>query len=101
MAIYVFYSSFKMIIANTKGILINDEANDELKEEIKKELENFKGITITKIKVIKMSSYYSVFLQIDVNDNLKIKDFIVLQDKIKKQIKSSNKLIKYIDIEPV
>ena len=101
MAIYVFYASLKMIIANTKGILINDEANDELKEEIKKELENFKGITITKIKVIKMSSYYSVFLQIDVDNNLKIKDFIIIQDKIKKQLKSSNKLIKYIDIEPI
>ena len=101
MAIYVFYASLKMIIANTKGILINDEANEELKEEIKKELENFKGITITKIKVIKMSSYYSVFLQIDVNNNLKIKDFIVIQDKIKKQLKTSNKLIKYIDIEPI
>ena len=101
MAIYVFYASYKMIIANTKGILINDYENEEMKEEIKKELENIKGINITKIKIIKMSAYYSVFLQIDVNDNLKIKDFIILQDKIKKQLKTKNKLIKYIDIEPI
>ena len=101
MAIYVFYAAFKMIISNINGILLNDEANEELKEKIKKDLENIKGINITKIKIIKMSSYYSVFLQIDVNDNLKIKDFIILQDKIKKQIKTSNKLIKYIDIEPI
>lgn len=101
MAIYVFYASLKMIISNINGMLLNDEANEELKEKIKKDLENIKGINITKIKIIKMSSYYSVFLQIDVNDNLKIQDFIILQDKIKKQIKTSNKLIKYIDIEPV
>ena len=101
MAIYVFYASLKMIISNINGMLLNDEANEELKEKIKKDLENIKGINITKIKIIKMSSYYSVFLQIDVNDNLKIKDFIILQDEIKKQIKKSNKLIKYIDIEPV
>jgi len=100
MAIYVFYASLKMIILNVNGILLNDEANDDIKYDIKKELENIKKINITKIKVIKMSSYYSVFLQIDVNDNLKIKDFIILQNKIKKILRK-NKLIKYIDIEPV
>ena len=89
-----------MIILNINGILLNDEANDDIKNDIKKELENIKKINITKIKVIKMSSYFSVFLQIDVNDNLKIKEFIKLQNKIKKILRK-NKLIKYIDIEPV
>lgn len=101
MAIYVFYTSIKMIVSNVQGILINDEHNDEIKEDIIKELELFKDLRIKNLKIIKMSSYYSVFLQIDVDDNLKIKDFLKIEKKIKQHIKSTNKLVKYIDIEPL
>ena len=101
MAIYVFYTSIKMIVSNVQGILINDEHNDEIKEDIIKKLELFKDLRIKNLKIIKMSSYYSVFLQIDVDDNLKIKDFLKIEKKIKQHIKSTNKLIKYIDIEPL
>lgn len=48
-----------------------------------------------------MSYYYSVFLQIDVNNNIKIKDFLKMEKTIKKRLKSMNKSIKYIDIEPL
>ena len=34
MAIYVFYTSIKMIISNVRGILTNDEENNEIIEEI-------------------------------------------------------------------
>ena len=101
MAIYVFYTSINMIISNVRGILINDENNEELKEEIVKELEKIKDLHITNIKVIKLSYYYSVFLQVDLSDDLKIKDFIKLEQKIKKRIKDTNNLIKFIDIEPL
>lgn len=101
MAIYVFYTSIRMIVSNIRGILINDENNDEVKEEIIKELEKIKNLNIVSIKVIKMSYYYSVFLQIDIDDNLKIKDFIKLEQKIKKHIKNTHELIKFIDIEPL
>ena len=36
MALYIFYTSIKMIISNIRGILINDEENDDIKETIKK-----------------------------------------------------------------
>lgn len=100
MAIYVFYTSIKMIISNIHGILINDENNDELKEKIISELKCFKDIQIRNIRVIKLSYYYSVFLVIDVNDDIKIKDFLRLERKIKRHIKEVNKLIKFIDVEP-
>ena len=89
-----------MIISNIHGILINDENNDELKEEIISELKCFKNIQIRNIRVIKLSYYYSVFLVIDVNDDIRIKDFLRLERKIKRQIKGVNKLIKFIDVEP-
>ena len=101
MAIYVFYISIKMIISNIRGILINDKENDELKEEIKKELEHYKDLHINKIKVIKISYYYAIFLQIDINNNVKIKDFIRIEKKIKNKLKSINKLIKFVDIKPM
>lgn len=42
MAIYVFYTSIKMIIQNVRGILTNDEENTEVKEEVVNELSKFK-----------------------------------------------------------
>ena len=101
MAIYVFYISIQMIVSNIRGILINDKENDDVKDDIIKELEKFKKIHVTKIRIIKISYYYSVFLQIDVDDNIKIKDFLTIEKKVKKQLKSLNKLIRFIDVEPV
>ena len=48
-----------------------------------------------------MSSYYSVFLQVKVDENISIKKYIELEKKLKSQLKSKNKLIRFIDIEPV
>ena len=99
MAIYIFYTSVKIIISNIRGILTNDEGNDALKEEIKKEFDKYKEFNIIDIKIIKMSYYYNIFLKINVKENIRIKEFIKIEKKIKKDIKSFNKLIKYIDIE--
>lgn len=101
MAIYVFYISIKMIVANVRGILINDIDNEEMKEEILKELEHFKQFKIKSVRVIKISYYYSVFLQIDVNNEIRIKDFIRIERKIKSRLRSNNQLIKFVDIEPL
>ena len=100
-AIYIFYTATKIIISNIRGILVNDKENEELKDEIINELSHYKSIKIKKLKIIKMSYYYTVFLQIDINNNTKIKDFLRIEKKIKKELKSKYKLIKYIDIEPM
>ena len=101
MAIYVFYTSFKMIIGNIRGMLINDIENNEIKEKMIKELDKFKGLNCKNIKVIKMSTYYSVFLQVEVKENLTIKKYLSIEKKVKSYLKSKNKLIRFIDIEPV
>ena len=101
MAIYVFYTSIKMIISNIHGILINDENNDEIKEKIMEELSKMKSLEIKDLKIIKISYYYSVFLQIDVDDNLRIKDFLKIEKKVKQRIKGVDNLIKFIDVEPL
>jgi len=101
MALYIFNTSIKMIISNIGGILINDEENDDIKETIKKELEQSKQYKIADIKLIRMSYYYSIFLKIDVNNNIKIKDYLKIEKRIKQQIKKKNKSIKFIDVEPM
>lgn len=101
MAIYVFYTSIKMIINNIKGILINDEENNEIKEKIIKELDKFKELNFKNVKVIKMSAYYSVFIQVEVKENMTIKKYLLIEKEIKSFLKSKNKLIRFIDIEPV
>ena len=101
MAIYVFYTSIKMIVLNIKGILANDVENTELKEEIERNFKNFPKLKLKKVKVIKMSSYYAVFLQVKVDEKISIKKYIDLEKKMKSQLKSKNKLIRFIDIEPV
>ena len=101
MAIYVFYTSIKIIIANVRGILTNDDENDDIKEEVTKELSNFSELNLKKIRVIKMFTYYTVFIQMKLDDNLTIKNYLILEKKIKSHLKSKNKLIRFIDIEPI
>ena len=101
MSIYVFYTSIKIIINNIRGILTNDEENNEIKEEIIKELGKFKELNLKKVKVIKMSAYYSVFIQVEAQENLTIKKYISIERKVKSHLKTKNKLIRFIDIEPV
>ena len=99
MAIYVFYTSIKMIISNIRGLLTNDVENNEIKEEIEAELKKIENIQFKKVKVIKMSAYYSVFLQVSVDEKITIKQYLALEKKVKSQLKDSNKLIRFIDIE--
>ena len=101
MAIYVFYTSIKMIIQNVRGILTNDEENTEVKEEVVNELSKFKELHFKDIKVIKMSTYYSVFIQVKVDEKLTIKKYLLIERKIKSHLKSKNRLFRFIDIEPV
>ena len=101
MSIYVFYTSIKMMICNIRGMLTNDVENNEIKEEIEKELGNFKNLQFKKVKAIKMSTYYSVFLQVKVNENITISDYLAIEKELKTHLKSANKLIRFIDVEPL
>lgn len=100
-AIYVFYISIKMIIYNIKELLTNTEENVEINEDVIEELEKVNQISLKKIRVIKMSTYYSVFLKVKVDEDVTIKEFINLEKKIKSSLKAKNKTIRFIEIEPV
>ena len=99
-AIYVFWISIKMIIYNIKEILTNAEENNEIYDDVKKELEKIKEIDLKQLRIIKMSTYYSIFVKADVDDNITIKQYIKIEKKIKEDLKAKNKAIRFIDIEP-
>lgn len=101
MAIYVFYTAIKMAIYNINGILTNDVENEELKEKIENELKQFERFEFKKVKIIRMSTYYSVFLQVRVKENITIKQYIKLERMVKSKLRSANKQIRFIDIEPL
>ena len=42
---------------------------------------------------------YSVFLKVKVDEKITIKEYLLLEKKIKSELKSTNKLIRFIDIE--
>ncbi len=101
MSIYVFYTSIHMIVSNIRGMLTNDEENGEIKEQIEERLKEFKDLEFKNVRIIKMSRYYTVFLQVKANDNMTIKKYISLEKELKSKIKATNKSIRFIDIEPL
>ena len=94
---------------NVVGKVLKDKEKDELrelintevKEEVVNELSKFKELHFKDIKVIKMSTYYSVFIQVKVDEKLTIKKYLLIERKIKAHLKSKNRLFRFIDIEPV
>ncbi len=101
MAIYVFYTAIKMMMSNIRGILTNDEENNEIKEDIVNGLKQFEKLQLKKVKIIKMSNYYSVFLQVKADENLTIKEYLDIEKRVKSRLKSKDKAIRFIDMEPV
>ena len=101
MALYVFYTSFKMIISNIRSILTNTEENDEIKNEVINELKKFQGIKLKKVRSIKMYNYYHVSIKVKPDESMTIKDYILIEKKIKSHLRNKNKEIRFIDIEPI
>ena len=101
MSLYVFYTAIKMMVVNIRGMLTNTEENDSIKDEVINELNKFQELDFKKIKIIKMSAYYSVFLHVKANEELTIKEYLEMEKKVKKHLKSKDKMIRFIDIEPV
>ena len=101
MSLYVFYTAIKMMVVNIRGMLTNTEENDSIKDEVINELNKFQELDFKKIKIIKMSAYYSVFLQVKANEKLTIKEYLEIEKKVKKHLKAKDKMIRFIDIEPV
>ena len=101
MIIYIFYVSIKMMVVNISSLLTHTENNEEIKVQISEIIKTHKNVGLKDIELIRMYTYYHVIIKVHVSDSLTIKKFLILENKLKKEIKSKVKEIKFIDIEPV
>ena len=54
----------------------------KLEKEIESELAKIKELDYKNVKVIKMSAYYSIFLQVKVTENMSIKKYLAASTEI-------------------
>ncbi|MDO4996318.1 MAG: cation diffusion facilitator family transporter [Bacilli bacterium] len=101
MIIYIFYVSIKMMVANISSLLTHTENNEDIKIQISEIIKTHKNVELKEIELIKMYTYYHAIIKVHVSDSLTIKKFLILENKLKKEIRNKVKEIKFIDIEPV
>ena len=51
------------------------------------------------MKLMKMGDYYTLYLTIDLDNNITLRRIINLENKLKKKIKNCIREIKYIQVE--
>ena len=99
-SIIVFYMSIKIIIENIRYLLGINEENEEIKEELDKIIKDNELIKDSNIKLMKIGNYYNLYLTIELETTVTMKQLFTLETKLKKEIKSKNLKIKFIEIEP-
>jgi len=95
----MFCISFNMIKDNIDYLLGINEDNVDIKLKIENILTDYKLINKNSIKLMKIGDYYTLYLTIDLDNDITLRRIINLENKLKKKIKRSIKEIKYIQIE--
>lgn len=79
--------SFLSIIKNSCMLLGTLEDDTVLEEKVLQAVDKYKVINISDIKFIKIGSYYQVILKVKVNKNIKVRELLNIENKIKKELK--------------
>lgn len=96
----VFYMSFKIMIENIRYLLGVNENNEEIRNKLEEIIKKNKLIKDSTIKLMKMGTYYNLYLTIELEANITIKELFSLEDELKRDIKKLKLKIKFIEIEP-
>ena len=99
MSMFVLYTAFDLLIHNIDGLVINTTKDSELENKVKNILKKYNESDSRVSKMIKMGDYYHIFIEMKVPNKMIMKDFLKLQDNIKKDINDLKTNIKYINIE--
>lgn len=99
-SIMVFYTSIKIIIENIRYLLGINEDNEEIKEKIIEIIKENKLIKDYNIKLMKIGEYYNLYLTIELETTVTLKQLFTLDKRLKKEIKNKKLNIKFIEIEP-
>lgn len=99
-SLIVFYIAIKIIVENMRYLLGISEDNKEIIEKLENVIRENKLVKDSSIKLMKMGTYYNLYLTIELETNVTLKQLFFLGNKLKKDIKALNLKIKFIEIEP-
>lgn len=99
-SIIIFTTALKIIIENIRYLLGTSEDDDEIIKELTEVVNKNKIIKDNSIKLMKIGSYYNLYLTIELDNNVTLKRLFNLEKNLKKEIKKTNKKIRFIEIEP-
>lgn len=95
----MFYTAFNIIKVNIDYLLGTNEINEDIKVKIDKIIDDYKIIKNNDFKLMKIGDYYTLYLTIELDNDVNLHKMINLENKLKKKIRSNIKDIKYIQIE--
>ena len=96
----VFYIAIKIMIENIRYLLGINEENKEIKEKLEELINQNKLIKDFSIKLMKIGTYYNLYLTIELETNISLKRLFTLENKLKREIKKAKLKIRFIEIEP-
>lgn len=99
-SLIVFYMSIKIIIENIRYLLGINEDNTEIINIINEIIKENKLIKDSNIKLMKIGAYYNLYLTIELETSVTLRQLFSLETRLKKEIKSKKLNIKFIEIEP-
>ena len=76
------------------------EDNKEIIEKLENVIRKNRLVKDSSIKLMKIGTYYNLYLTIELEKNITLKQLFSLENKLKKDIKTLNLKIKFIEIEP-
>ncbi|MBQ8682038.1 MAG: cation transporter [Bacilli bacterium] len=100
-SLIVFYIAIKMMLENMRYLLGINENNEEVKEKLNNLIKENKLIKDYEIKLMKIGTYYNLYLTIELEPTITLKQLFTLEQKLKKDIKALRLKIKFIEIEPI
>lgn len=94
-------TSIHLLKDNVISLIGQTEENEKITEKIKEIVSEFKSIKFSSLKLIKNGTYYQAEIEINCDDNMRIKQLLKIEKNIISKIKSHNLDIKYVDVDVV
>lgn len=95
-AIILIWQALKLIWQNIK-LLVGTSFNDkDIEKKIRNYVDKYQVINITNLSLMQIGPYYQLIITIKPNKNLKIRQLVHIQNKIKKELKAKTLGLKFI-----
>lgn len=99
-SIIVFYIAINIIKENIEYLIGVNDDNVEIRTKIEKIIDEYKIICDSSFRLMKIGSYYNLYLVIELDDKTSLREVFRLEKKLKSAIKNANLKVRYIEIEP-